>query len=91
MIERSRGVRVIGGLGRDRRQKAVDKKRTRNTDTIRRFQNTASVHSRYRKVRGLKSEVQCLNYSTDGLLKRIHLILYDFWVKNSSSERPILP
>ena len=40
-----------GEIGRNRRQKAVDKKRTRNTDTdtIRRFENTARVNFLYRK------------------------------------------
>ena len=54
-----------GEIGRNRRQKAVDKKRTRNTDTdtIRRFENPARVNFLYRKVWCLKSEVQCLNCS----------------------------
>jgi hypothetical protein len=50
-----------GEIGRNRRQKAVDKKRTRNTDTIRRFENAPRVNFLYRKVWGQKSEVQCLN------------------------------
>jgi hypothetical protein len=72
------------GIGKRSRQKAVDKKRRRNTDRIRRSQNTASANFRYRKVWGLKPKVQCLNDSTDERWKRILLILHDFWVKNSS-------
>jgi len=63
----ARGYRKIMGswideeIGRNSRQKTVDKKRARNTDTIRRFKNTTRVNFLFRKVWGLKSEVQCLN------------------------------
>jgi hypothetical protein len=75
---------VVGGLGRDGREKAIDKKQIRNPDTRRKVQKTASTHFRYREIGGLKSEVQCLNDRSDELLKRLLLILSDFWVKNST-------
>jgi hypothetical protein len=33
IIESSKGDRVVGGLGRDRKGKAIDKKQIRNPDT----------------------------------------------------------